>query len=108
MATAVAQESRKREIMHTVIWTIQPNEGTSRQDIEYELEASKGDYAGAEGLLHIVLGLSADNKSVIEISSWKSKSAADAFFSNSWEASLARRWQTAPMSRQDWDTLSSI
>jgi len=76
--------------------------------MEYELEASKADYAGAAGLLHTLLGLSADNKAVIEISAWESKSAADIFFSRSWETNLARRWQTAPMSRQDWDTLAII
>ena len=90
--------------MHTVTWTIRPNEGTSRQDIEYELEASKADYAGAVGLQRVVLGVSADNKSVIEISVWESKSAADMFFSKSWETSLSRRWQAALFNREDWDT----
>ena len=94
--------------MHTVTWTIKPNEGTSRKDVEYELEASKADYADAAGLQRVVLGVSADNKSVIEISVWESKSAADAFFSASWETSLSRRWQAAPFSRQDWDTPSVI
>lgn len=66
--------------MHTVTWTLSPNEGTSRQDIEYELEASKADYAGAAGLVRVMLGFSADNRSVIEISLWESKSAADNIF----------------------------
>jgi hypothetical protein len=90
--------------MHTVTWTVRPNEGTSRQDIEYELEASKADYAEAAGLQRVMLGVSADNKSVIEISVWESKSAADVFFSKAWETSLSRRWQAAPFSREDWDT----
>jgi len=94
--------------MHTVIWVIKPNEGTSRKDIEYELEVSKGDYTDGAGLLRVMLGVAADNKSVIEISVWESKSAADAFFSASWETSLSRRWQAAPSSRQDWDTPSVV
>ena len=61
--------------MHTVIWTLSPNEGTSRQDVQYELEASKADYAGAAGLLRVMLGVSADNNSVIEISLWESNSS---------------------------------
>ena len=94
--------------MHTVTWTLSPNEGTSRQDIQYELDASKADYAGAAGLLRVMLCVSADNKSVMEISLWESKPAADMFFSRSWETSLSRRWQSAPISRQDWETLSSM
>ena len=68
--------------MHTVTWTVRPNEGTSREDIEYELEASKADYAGAAGLQRVRLGVSADIKSVIEISVWETKPTADMFLSN--------------------------
>jgi hypothetical protein len=56
--------------MHTVTWTIKPNEGTSRQDIEYELEASKRDYSGAVGLQRLLLGVAPGNGSVIEIYLW--------------------------------------
>ena len=94
--------------MHTVIWTIKPNEGTSRSDIQFELEASKADYAGGKGLVRAMFGVSPDEKSVIEISLWESKSAADAFFSTLWETSLSQRWQAAPIGRQDLDTLSAV
>ena len=94
--------------MYTVIWTIKPNEGTSRQDIEYELNASKADYAGAQGLLRAVFSVSSDQKCVIEISLWASKAVADAFFSRVWETSLSRRWQAAPMTREDWETLCTV
>jgi hypothetical protein len=90
--------------MYTVTWTIDLNEGASRQDILLELEASKEDYAGADGLLKAVLGFSSDNKTVIEITVWKSQESATAFFTNSWETKLSRRWQSAPMRRQDWET----
>jgi len=46
-----------------------------------ELEASKADYANAPGLQRLMLGVSADNKSVIEISVWESKPTADMFLS---------------------------
>jgi hypothetical protein len=94
--------------MHTVTWTIRPNEGTSRQDIEYELEASKADYANAPGLQRLMLGVSADSKSVVEISVWESKPTADMFFSKAWETKLSRRWQAAPLKRDDWDTPCAI
>lgn len=94
--------------MHTVIWTIQPNEGTSRNDIELELDASKSDYADGKGLVRAMFGVAADNKSVIEISLWESKSAADAFFTMHWETNLSQRWQAAPISRQDLQTVSTL
>jgi len=94
--------------MHTVIWTIKPNEGTSRRDIEEELAASKRDYANGAGLRRVMLGVSSDDKAVIEISLWESKSAADAFFTKSWETALSRRWQAAPANREEWDTLSAV
>ena len=62
--------------MYTVIWTIEPNEGTSRNDIELELEASKEDYADGKGLMRAMLGVAPDNKAVLEVSLWESKSAA--------------------------------
>lgn len=62
-------------------WTIRPNEGTGRQDLEYELEASKADFANAPGLQRLMLGVSADNKSVIEISVQECKRTADMFLS---------------------------
>ena len=37
--------------MYTVTWTIDVNEGTSRQDILDELAASKADYETAAGLI---------------------------------------------------------
>ncbi|MCC7485093.1 MAG: hypothetical protein IT529_08870 [Burkholderiales bacterium] len=94
--------------MHTVIWTIRPNEGTSRKDIAEELEVSKRDYAGGAGLQRVVLGVSSDNKCVIEISLWENKAAADAFFTRAWETALSRRWQAAPVAREEWDTLTVI
>jgi len=94
--------------MHTVIWTIRPNEGTSRRDIEDELQVSRRDYAGGAGLQRVMLGVSADDKSVIEVSLWDSKAAADAFFTKAWETALSRRWQAAPARREEWDTLTVV
>jgi hypothetical protein len=90
--------------MYTVTWTINLNEGTSRQDIMLELEASKTDYESAAGLKTAIFGFSRDNKSVIEISMWNDERAATQFFTSHFETAMSRRWQAAPMRRSDWET----
>jgi hypothetical protein len=90
--------------MYTVTWTIEVNEGTSRQDILLELEASKGDFETAAGLITAIFGFSKDNKSVLEISMWDGESAAQQFFTQHFETAMSRRWQAAPMKRRDWET----
>jgi hypothetical protein len=84
--------------------TINVNEGTSRQDILQEIEASGSDNKGIPGLIRTYFGITADCKSVVEIYLWQSKSDAENFFTHEWDASVSRRWQSAPMRRQDWDT----
>jgi hypothetical protein len=41
---------------------------------------------------------------VVEIYVWQSKPDAEKFFTHEWETDVARRWQSAPMRRQDWET----
>jgi hypothetical protein len=90
--------------MHTVVWTIDVNEGTSKQDILEGIAASGPDYKGVSGLIRTYFGITADGKSVVEIYLWQSEPDAEKFFNNDWETDLARRWQSAPMRRQDWET----
>jgi hypothetical protein len=90
--------------MHTVMLTINVNEGTSKQDILQEIEASRSDNKGIPGLIRTYFGITADCKSAVEIYLWQSKSDAENFFTHEWDASVSRRWQSAPMRRQDWDT----
>jgi hypothetical protein len=90
--------------MHTVVWTITVNEGTSKQDILRDIEASGPAYKGVPGLIRTYFGLTADAKSVVEIYLWQSRSEAEQFFTKHWETELARRWQSAPTSRHDWET----
>ena len=90
--------------MHTVMLTINVNEGTSKQDILQEIEASGSENNGIPGLIRTYFGFTADCKSVVEIYLWQSKSDAENFFTHEWDASVSRRWQSAPMRRQDWDT----
>ena len=90
--------------MHTVVWTIAVNEGTSTQDILHGIEASGPDYQGVPGLIRTCFGMAADGRSVVEIYLWRSRADADTFFNHEWETEVARRWQSAPMRRQDWET----
>ena len=46
-----------------------------------------------------------DGKLLVEIYLWQSRAEAEAFFTHEWETEVARRWQSAPMRRQDWETL---
>ena len=90
--------------MHTVMWTVNVNEGTSRQDMLNGIESSAPDYKGVAGLVRTYFGISPDDKSVVEICLWESKSAAEKFYTGQWETEVMRRWQAAPMLRQEWDT----
>ena len=90
--------------MHTAMWTINVNEGTSKQDILYGIEASGPDYKDVAGLIRTYFGIAADGKSVVEIYLWRAKADADKFFNHEWETEVSRRWQAAPMKRQDWET----
>lgn len=90
--------------MHTVSWTIDVNEGTSKQEILRGLEAAAGDYKDVAGLIRASLGLTADGKHIMMVFLWQSKAAADAHFTEHWETLISRRWLAAPMHRQDWAT----
>jgi hypothetical protein len=90
--------------MHTVMWTINVNEGTSRQDMLDGIKASAPDYKGVAGLVRTYFSITPNSKSVVEMCLWESRSAADKFYTSDWETEASRRWQTAPMTRQDWDT----
>jgi hypothetical protein len=80
------------------------NEGTSKQDILGAIEASGRDYEGVPGLIRTYFGMATDGKSVVEIYLWQSRADAETFFTHVWETEVARRWQSAPMRRQDWET----
>lgn len=52
--------------MHTVMWTINVNEGTSRQDMLEGIKASAPDYKGVAGLVRTYFSISPNGKSVVE------------------------------------------
>ena len=89
--------------MHIVIWTYDIMEGKSRQDLLDAINGSAPDYQGVPGLIRKYYGMAKDLKSVVEIYLWKSKSDADRFFNAEWDGETSRRWESAPMTRQDFE-----
>ena len=83
--------------MHTVMWTVNVNEGTSRQDMLNGIQSSAPGYKGVAGLQRTYFGISPDGRSVAEICLWDTKAAADKFYTGEWEAALMMRWQSAPI-----------
>jgi len=78
-------------------------EGKNRTDLMIPIQGSAADYQDVPGLIRMYYGLAPDLKSVVEIYLWKSKADADKFFNTDWDGETARRWESAPMKRQDFD-----
>lgn len=89
--------------MHMVVWTIIPNQGKSRDDLLYAVNNDAPQYESVSGLIRMYYGIATDLKSVIEVYLWKSKEHADKFFNGHWDVAASRRWEVAPMSRQDFE-----
>lgn len=89
--------------MHIVIWKFEVMEGKNRQDLFAVMRGSAPDFQGVPGLISKCYGIAADCKSVREIYLWQSKAAADKFFDHEWDAETSRRWESARMTREDFD-----
>jgi hypothetical protein len=89
--------------MHIVIWKYEVMEGKSRQDLLDSARADAPDYQNTPGLIHMAYGIAPDLKSVVEIFLWKSRAAADAFFDAEWDGATSRRWESAAMTRTDFE-----
>jgi len=89
--------------MHIVIWKYDVMEGKSRQDLLESVQADAPDYRKVSGLVRMYYGIAPDLRSVVEVFLWKSKAAADAFFNREWDGETSRRWESAAMTRMDYD-----
>jgi len=89
--------------MYIVTWKYDVMEGKSRQDLVDAARADAEDYLGIRGLIRKSYGISADNKTVVEFYLWKAKADADKFFDREWDGAASRRWESAPMTRQDFE-----
>jgi hypothetical protein len=48
-------------------------------------------------------GYAADLKTVIQVFLWRSRAAADRFFDPLWDGRTSRRWESARMTREDYE-----
>lgn len=89
--------------MHIVMWKFDVMEGKNRQDLLDAIKGSAPDYQNVPGLIRKYYGMAADLRSVVEIYLWKSKAQADKFFDSDWDGETSRRWESAPMTRMDYE-----
>ena len=89
--------------MHIVIWTFEVMEGKSHRDLAEAVASDSCDYAKVAGLVRLYYGIAPDLKSVVEIYLWDSKAAADRFFDSEWDGAVSRRWESARMTRRDFE-----
>lgn len=89
--------------MHLVMWKFDVMEGKNRQDLLGVFNASSAEEQNAPGLLEKYCCLGADLKSAVEIYVWQSKQDADAYFDWKWDSATSRRWESARMTREDFE-----
>ncbi len=89
--------------MHIVMWKFEVMEGKNRQDLLTVMRGAAPDFQGVSGLVRKYYAIAPDCKSVMEIYLWKSRDAADRFFDHEWDAETSRRWESARMTRQDYE-----
>ena len=89
--------------MHTVMWTFQVPEGTSKESLRQTIKATAHTYQGIPGLIRKYYGIRDDGKTLVGIYLWESRAAADRLYTADWIAMVTKRWGTPPL-RQDWET----
>jgi hypothetical protein len=89
--------------MHTVMWTFEVPEGSTKADLVSTIKATAHTYQGIPGLIRKYYGISEDARSIVGIYLWESKAAADALYTADWVAMVTKRWGSPP-ARQDWST----
>ena len=89
--------------MHIVMWKFDVMEGKSHQDLLDAIKGSAPDYQDVPGLIRKYYGMAPDLRSVVEIYLWQSKAQADKFFDSEWDGETSRRWESAPMTRLDYE-----
>ena len=89
--------------MYLVTWKFEVMEGKNRQDLLDVFTASSAEEQSAPGLLRKYCCLGSDLKSAVEVYVWRSKHDADAYFDWKWDSATSRRWESALMTRQDFE-----
>lgn len=94
--------------MHIVTWKYDVMEGKNRADLLAVLRATADRDANAPGLVRRYSALDPGLKSVIEFYVWSSKAAADAHFDMEWDSETSRAWESARMTREDFEVINVV
>ena len=89
--------------MHLVIWTYEVMEGKTRQDLLAVINATAPEYQNVPGLIRKYYALGTGLRTVMEFYLWESRAAADKFFNWEWDGETTRRWESARMTREDFE-----
>jgi hypothetical protein len=87
--------------LYCVLWTYAVPPQLTEAAIRSQFEAVAENYVAVPGLIRKYFGFTEDGKSVIGIYLWRSREAADAFYSPAWIAGVTERWGAAPV-KNDW------
>jgi hypothetical protein len=85
------------------MWTFKVPAGTPKAQLVGTINATAHTYEGIPGLIRKYYGIAPDGASLVGIYLWDSKTAADAFYTPDWVATVTKRWAAPPL-RQDWET----
>lgn len=94
--------------MHLVTWKYDVMEGKNRADLLAVINSTAGRHARVPGLVRRYSALGPDLKSVIEFYLWTSKAAADEFFNLEWDSETSRAWESARMTREDFEVVNVV
>jgi len=94
--------------MHIVTWKYDVMEGKNRKDLLAVLKATAHRDADAAGLVRRYSAIGPGAKSVVEFYLWASKAAADAYFDIAWDSETSRAWESARMTREDFEVVNVV
>lgn len=94
--------------MHIVVWKYEVMEGKSRQDLLESIVADAPAYRNIPDLVRMDYGFAPDLKTVVQVFLWRSRAAADRFFDPLWDGRTSRRWESARMTREDYEAPLAI
>jgi hypothetical protein len=94
--------------MHLVIWKFDVMEGKNRADLMAVIDGTAARCGHVPGLIRKYTTLGPGLKSVIEFYLWTSKAAADAFFDLEWDGETSRAWESARMTREDYEVVNVV
>lgn len=94
--------------MHIVTWKYEVMEGKNRSDLLAVVNASAARIGRPAGLVRRYSALGAGLATVIEFWVWTSKEAADAWFDLAWDSETSRLWESARMTREDFEVVGVV